>query len=87
MNTASMTTIPAEIYLHKVFKRLDAEKYTPLFCLADFSEAKILGFGFSRTQTLAFGAPMCDHRFVKDYKTPSEWPPDNLPEYNKSIIP
>jgi len=76
-----------ECGLHKIFKRLDAEKYTPFFCLGDFSEAEILGFGFSRTQSLAFGAPMCDHRYIKDYKTPRGWPPDDLPEYDKSIIP
>ena len=54
-----------ECGLQKLFKRLDAEKYTPFSCLTDFSEAEILGFGFSRTQTIAFGAPICDHKFVK----------------------
>ncbi|MHA2123180.1 MAG: L-2-amino-thiazoline-4-carboxylic acid hydrolase, partial [Promethearchaeota archaeon] len=72
---------------HKVFKRLNEEKYVHLFCLADFSEANILGFGFSRTQTLGFGAPMCDHRYVKNYKTPLGWPPDDLPEFEKEKIP
>ncbi|MFX1489814.1 MAG: L-2-amino-thiazoline-4-carboxylic acid hydrolase [Promethearchaeota archaeon] len=76
-----------ECAFHKVFKRLDAEKYVPFFCLADFSEANILGFGFSRTQTLGFGAPMCDHRYVKNCKTPRGWPPDDLPEYNEKILP
>ena len=76
-----------ECGLHKVFKRLDAEKYVSFFCLSDFSEANILGFGFSRTQSLGFGAPMCDHRYVKDYKTPRGWPPDDLPEFDKSVIP
>ncbi len=73
--------------IHKVLKRLDAEKYTPFFCLYDFSEANILGFGFSRTQAIGFGAPMCDHRYVKKYKTPRGWPPDDLPEFDKKIIP
>lgn len=76
-----------ECGLHKVFKRLGAEKYVPFFCLADFSEANILGFGFSRTQTLGFGAPLCDHRYVKGYKTPRGWPPDDLPEFDKNSIP
>jgi hypothetical protein len=66
---------------------LDAERFVPFFCLADFSEANILGFGFSRTQTLGFGANMCDHRYVKNYKTPRGWPPDDLPEFNKDKIP
>ena len=55
-----------ECGLHKVFMRLDAEKYVSFFCISDFSEANILGFGFSLTQSLGFGAPMCDHRYVKN---------------------
>ena len=73
--------------VHEVFKRLDAEKYMPFLCLTDFSEANILGFGFSRTQTIGFGATMCDHRYVKGYETPKGWPPDDLPEFDKRIIP
>ena len=76
-----------ECGIHKVCKKLDAERFAPFFCLADFSEANILGFGFSRTQTLGFGAPMCDHRYVKNYKTPRGWPPDDLSEFNKDMIP
>jgi len=76
-----------ECSIHKVLKRLGAERFVPFFCLADFSEANILGFGFSRTQTLGFGAPMCDHRYVKNYETPCGWPPDDLPEFNKRLIP
>lgn len=74
-----------ECGIHKALKRLNAEKFVHLFCLADFSEANILGFGFSRTQTIGFGAPMCDHRYVKNYKTPKGWPPDDLPEYESKI--
>ncbi|MFX0155918.1 MAG: L-2-amino-thiazoline-4-carboxylic acid hydrolase, partial [Candidatus Hodarchaeota archaeon] len=76
-----------ECGVHKIFKRLNAEKFVPFFCLADFSEANILGFGFSRNQTLGFGAPMCDHRYIKNYKTPRGWPPDDLPEFDKNILP
>ena len=76
-----------ECGIHKVCKRLDAEKFVPLFCLSDFSEADILGFGFSRTQTLGFGANLCDHRYIKNYKTSKGWPPDKLPEFDKNKIP
>ncbi len=72
-----------ECGVQKVFKELGDEKYVPFLCLSDFSEANILGFGFSRTQTLSNGAPMCDHRWVKNFKTPRAWPPDNLPEFKK----
>ncbi len=76
-----------ECGIHKVLKRLGDERFVPFFCLADFTEANILGFGFSRTQTLGFGAPICDHRYVKNYKTSRGWPPDDLPEFNKNLIP
>jgi hypothetical protein len=72
-----------ECGIQKIYKKLGAEKYVHLFCLADFSAANILGYGFSRTQTLGFGAPMCDHRYIKNYKTPKGWPPDKLPEYKE----
>lgn len=67
--------------IHKVFKRLGAEKYVAFLCLSDFSEANILGFGFKRTRTLGNGSPLCDHRYVKNYKTPRAWPPDNIEEF------
>jgi hypothetical protein len=38
--------------------------------LEDHYEAEALGFGFSRTQALGLGAPLCDHRFIKNKKTP-----------------
>jgi len=67
--------------IYNVFKRLGAKKYVPFICLSDFSEANILGFGFSRTQTLGNGASICDHRYVKNLKTPRAWPPDNVEEF------
>lgn len=68
-----------------VYKRLGAENYVPFLCLSDFSEANILGFGFSRTQTIGNGAPICDHRYVKNYKTPRAWPPDNVEEFKLKL--
>ena len=70
----------SECGLVKLFKKLGATKFMPLLCLSDFSEANIFGYGFSRTQDLGHGAPMCDHRFIKNSKTPRAWPPENLPE-------
>lgn len=75
-----------ECGVQKLFKKLGAEKYLIFACLADYSEANIFGFGFSRTQTLGFGAPFCDHRYIKDYKAPRGWPPENLPEFDKNKI-
>ncbi len=71
-----------ECGIQKAYKKLGDEKYLPFICLGDHYEAEGLGFGFSRTQTLGFGAPLCTHRFLKNYKTPSAWPPDELEEFN-----
>ena len=75
-----------ECSVQKAYKKLGDEKYLTLICLGDYYEAEALGFGFSRDQTLGFGAPLCTHRFVKDYKTPRAWPPDDLEEFNTEFF-
>ena len=71
-----------ECGVQKAYKALKGEKYLPFICLGDHYEAEVLGFGFSRTQTLGFGAPLCDHRFIKNGKIAKAWPPDELEEFN-----
>jgi len=71
-----------ECGVQKVFKKLGDEKYLPFICLGDHYEAEGLGFGFSRTKAIGFGAPICTHRFVKNYKTPCAWPPYELEEFD-----
>jgi hypothetical protein len=71
-----------ECGVQKVFKKFGADKYIPLICLGDFYEAEGLGFGFSRTETLGFGAKKCSHRFIKNSKAPRAWPPYKLKEFN-----
>ena len=75
-----------ECGVQKAFKKQGDEKYLPLICLGDYYEAEGLEFGFSRTQDLGFGAPLCTHRFVKNYKTPRAWPPDDLEEFNAEFF-
>lgn len=75
-----------ECAVQKAFKKFGSEKYLPFICLGDHYEAEGLGFGFSRTQTLGFGAQSCDHRFVKNVKTPSAWPPNKLKEFNEDYF-
>lgn len=70
-----------ECGIHKVFKKLGAEKFTPFVCLTDFALGNIYGFGFIRTQTLGNGDTMCDHKFLRNGKTPRAWPPGNLKEF------
>lgn len=76
----------SECAVQKAYKKFGDEKYLPFICLGDHYEAEGLGFGFSRTQTLGFGASLCDHHFVKNYKTPPAWPPNNLKEFNDKFF-
>jgi hypothetical protein len=71
---------------YKLFEKFGAEKYCSILCLGDFAEANVYGFGFPRTKTIGFGHQMCDHRYKKGGKTPRAWPPDDLPEYDKSFL-
>jgi hypothetical protein len=68
--------------VQKAYEKFGGLKYLPFICLGDHYEAEALGFGFSRTQTLGFGAPLCDHRFIRNSKTKPAWPPFNLQEFN-----
>jgi hypothetical protein len=76
-----------ECGVQKAYKNLGEEKYLPFICLGDHYEAEGLGYGFTRTQALGFGAPLCNHRFVKNSKTPPAWPPDDLEEFNSDYFP
>jgi len=71
----------SECAIHKAYKKLGAEKYAPFACLIDFAQANVLGFGLSRSKSLANGALGCDHRYTKNGKTPKAWPPENFVEY------
>ncbi|MBY9004920.1 MAG: L-2-amino-thiazoline-4-carboxylic acid hydrolase [Candidatus Lokiarchaeota archaeon] len=75
-----------ECAVQKAYKKFGDEKYLPFICLGDHYEAEGLGFGFTRTQTLGFGASLCDHRFVKNGKTPSAWPPHDLKEFKEEFF-
>ncbi len=65
----------------KFYKEQEAEKYIPYLCLGDYPMFRSLGIGFTRTQTIGNGAPLCDFRFKKGGTTPRGWPPDNLEEF------
>jgi len=71
----------SECAIHKTYKRFGAEKYAPFACLIDFAQGNVLGFGLTRTKSLANGALGCDHRYIKTGNTPKAWPPETFPEY------
>ena len=75
----------SECGILKAYKKLGAEKYGPFACLLDFAQAYVLGFGFSRNQTITNGASKCDHRYTRIGNTPKAWPPDNIKEYTKKF--
>ena len=66
---------------NELAKKLGMEKYMPFICLGDFAEATAGGFGFTRTQTLGNGAPICDHRYIQGGSTPRAWPPETIQEF------
>lgn len=74
-----------ECGIHKLFKNLGAEKYTPFICLGDFADGNMSGFGLMRTQTLGNGASLCDHRYVKNATTKRAWPPDDVEEFKMDL--
>ena len=71
-----------ECGIQKAYEKLGDEKFLPFICLGDFYEAEGLGFGFTRTESLGFGAEMCTHRFVQNAKPPKSWPPYELEAFN-----
>ena len=73
----------SECGVHKFYKSQGLEHLMPIVCIADFAMARAYGYGLTRTQTRAHGAPICDFRYIKDGSIPRAWPPDNLPEFKK----
>jgi hypothetical protein len=71
----------SECGVNKFYKSLGLEHLMPIVCIADFAMAREYGYGLTRTQTRAHGAPICDFRYIKNGKTARAWPPDNLPEF------
>ncbi len=72
-----------ECAICKFYREQEAEKYIPYLCLGDYPMFRSLGIGFTRTQTIGNGAPLCDFRFKKGGTTPRGWPPDNLEEFKQ----
>ncbi len=67
--------------LCKLFSDNKLEGYLKYVCLGDHALFRSLGVGFTRTQTIAHGAPSCDFRFTKKGTTPQSWPPEALEEW------
>lgn len=77
-----------ECGLYKLFKQYKAEKYLFYLCLSDYPMYRNFGIGFTRTQIIANGDPICDFRYKRGGATPEGWPPEKLPdwkEYNKKV--
>ena len=71
----------SECAVYKFYKSQGLEHLMPIMCIADFEDARVHGYGLTRTQNIGNGAPICDFRFNKEGTTPRAWPPDNLPEF------
>jgi hypothetical protein len=66
-----------------LFRQHGAEAYVPYMCLGDYAMFRAFGIGFTRTQTIGNGAPVCDFRFKKHGTTLPSWPPENLEEFKQ----
>ncbi len=53
----------------------DADALCPYLCDLDWVTAEVIGYGFQRTKTLAWGCDRCDFRMCKDGTTTAPWPP------------
>ncbi len=62
----------------KLYHAHDADDFLPYYCYLDFVTQRTPGWGFSRTQTLAEGYPLCDFRTKKGSATKKGWPPPFL---------
>ncbi len=65
----------------KLFKKYNAEKYTPFACLGDYPMFGSLGVHMHRTKTLAHGEEVCNYRFYSDREPLRGWPPEQLEEW------
>ncbi len=55
-----------ECGIHKLFKKHNYGKYTPILCEVDFMTSNMAGLQLKRTGTIANGAKICDFRFKKE---------------------
>lgn len=62
----------------KLYHAHDADEFLPYYCYLDFVTQRTIGWGFSRTQTLAEGYQRCDFRMKKGGVTQKGWPPPFL---------
>ncbi|MHA3963262.1 MAG: L-2-amino-thiazoline-4-carboxylic acid hydrolase [Candidatus Thorarchaeota archaeon SMTZ1-45] len=70
-----------ECAIYKFYKKQGAERFLPYICLGDYAMYSSFGVGMKRSKTLGSGHSHCDFRYVKGYKTPRGWPPEDLEEF------
>ena len=64
-----------ECAIVKFLHAQDADELCPYLCDLDWVAAEVMGYGFKRTKTLAWGCDRCDLRMTKDATTTAPWPP------------
>jgi len=50
---------------YEFMKAQGAEEFAPYVCMSDIALSEALGWGLTRTETLADGCDRCDFRFTK----------------------
>jgi hypothetical protein len=67
---------------YSFLKAQGAEEFAPYVCLSDMALGDALGWGLSRTQTIADGCESCDFRFKKGSETKIT---SKIPEVQETI--
>ncbi|HEY31875.1 MAG TPA: L-2-amino-thiazoline-4-carboxylic acid hydrolase [Dehalococcoidia bacterium] len=62
----------------KLYYAHGADEFLPFYCYLDFVTHRTIGWGFTRTKTLAEGDERCDFRWKKGGETKKGWPPPFL---------
>jgi hypothetical protein len=62
----------------KLYHAHGADEFLPFYCYLDFATYRTIGWGLTRTKTLAEGDKRCNFRFKKGGKTEKGWPPPFL---------
>lgn len=67
-----------ECATQKLYHACGADEFLPSYCYLDFATQRTLGWGFSRTMTLAEGHERCTFRYKRGGETQKGWPPPFL---------
>ena len=75
-----------ECAIHKLYQKKGKSEYLQYVCLGDYAMFQSYGMGFTRTQTIANGAPLCDFRFKKKQSDIKRMAAGKTPRMERSFL-